>query len=76
MKAILTNYYVQPHEHVIHEDVVEVGTIGSRRILKCKKCGYEWTEHLNSPMVLDEDVANNLQDYYGSDKIIWCSQLK
>ena len=75
MKAILTNYYTTPYEHMIHENVIEVGTKGNRRVLKCMTCGYEWEEHINSPMILDEDVANNLSEYYNG-KIVYCSKLK
>ena len=65
MKAIETSYYLSPIQHLIHTDVIEVerSHLGNREF-KCRCCGKQWTETINSPLVLQDEVANNLDKYY------------
>lgn len=75
MIAVHTNYYVEPHETIVHSNVVEIGKVGSRRTFKCLCCGLEWREAINNPLVVeDKDVENNLSSYY--PKTIRCEKLK
>ena len=72
MKAVETNYYVQPHQTIIHADVVEVDRkIKAHREFRCMCCGRQWTENINIPQVIeDPKVENNLNEYYS--QITYC----
>lgn len=75
MIAVLTNHYVEPHETIVHGNVIEVGKEHSHRMLKCLCCGHEWLETINSPVVIeDKEIENNLSSYY--PKTIRCEKLK
>ena len=76
MKAVFVNHYSSPHQVVIHKDVVEMEkTHGRNREFRCKCCGLEWIENINSPQILSDEVANNLEKYYGHDELYECSKV-
>jgi len=63
---------------ILHTDVVELkgeerhlGTPKYRQF-KCKCCGSEWIENINSPLIIDDETANNINQYY--DNVITCDK--
>lgn len=75
MIAVLTNYYVEPHETIVHSNVIEVKKHQTNREFKCICCGKQWIENINSPVVIeDKEIENNLSSYY--PKTIQCEKLK
>lgn len=75
MKAIETNHYSTPVSHIIHNDVIEVERthLGNREF-KCRCCGKQWTESLNSAQILPNEVEKNLDKYYRNYQS--CKNLK
>ena len=62
---------------ILHTDVVELKgeekkNLNSREF-KCKCCGRTWTENINSPQIIDDEIANNINEYY--ERIITCDKL-
>ena len=78
MKAVQVYYQCKGKPAIVHADVEEI-PIEERKILtrqefRCRHCGERWTEAINSPIVLDQVVENNLGDYYRNT--IYCQQVK
>ena len=78
MKAIQVYYQCKGTPAIVHADVEEI-PVEERKILTsrefhCRHCGERWVESINSPIVLDQVVENNLDDYYRN--IIYCQQEK
>lgn len=50
---------------IIHKNVIEVlPKKTANRRFKCLCCKKEWVETINSPQIVEEEVANNLKAYY------------
>lgn len=74
MKAIQFLYYKKPEEYLLHSNVVEVEKRTLNREFKCLCCGVQWTETINSPGILDEDVERNLYKYYPKEEVVLCTK--
>lgn len=77
MKAIETSYYVTPYQAVLHKDVVEVeSTHMGYHFFRCKCCGHKWKQTLNSPQIIEDEVANNIKEYVTHNvKVIDCTEV-
>lgn len=64
MKAVSTSYYRGFEEHLVHTNVVEMPKVCANREFKCLHCGKQWTEHINSPQIISEEVERNFKDYF------------
>ena len=64
MKAVLTSYYRGYKEHWVYTDVIEVPKVCANREFKCLHCGQQWTEHINSPQIISEEVEKDFKDYF------------
>ena len=78
MKAVQVYYQCKGTLAIAHADVEEIPIeerkILTRREFRCRHCGERWIEAINSPIVLDQVVENNLGDYYRNT--IYCQQVK
>ena len=78
MKAVQVYYQCKGAPAIVHADVEEIPIeerkILTRREFHCRHCGNRWIEAINSPIVLDQVVENNLDDYYRN--IIYCQHGK
>ena len=78
MKAVQVYYQCKGTLAIVHADVEEIPIeerkILTRREFRCRHCGERWIEAINSPIVLDQVVENNLDDYYRN--IIYCQHGK
>lgn len=53
---------------VLHKNVIEI----SKNVFKCKDCGAEWKQKINSPQVITEEEFSHYKKY----KIIDCKELR
>ena len=78
MKAIQVYYQCKGTPAIVHADVEEIPIeerkILTRREFRCRHCGERWVEAINSPIILDQVVEHNLDNYYRN--IIYCQQGK
>ena len=78
MKAVQVYYQCKGIPAIVHADVEEIPyeekSIFTSREFRCRHCGDRWVETINSPIVLDQVVENNLGDYYRNT--IYCQQVK
>lgn len=78
MKAIQVYYQCNGAPAIVHADVEEIPIeerkILTRREFRCRHCGERWVEAINSPIILDQVVEHNLDNYYRN--IIYCQQGK
>lgn len=52
---------------ILHTDVVETSIdhhLGHNKVFKCRHCGSEWVQSINSPQILSEDVEKEIREYY------------
>lgn len=69
MKAIDVLRYDErhPHQAILHNNVIETGEkIGQRKVLQCTDCGFEWTEQINAPQILQQNIVDEIDEYYPS----------
>ncbi len=51
--------------NLLHTKVIEVHSDNPKyRRFKCLRCGAEWKDCTTSPILIDEEIAKNLKDYY------------
>ena len=75
MKAIFSSYYNGRWNHLVHTDVTEVQRTCANREFRCLHCGQQWTESINSPQIISEDVEKNFDEYYPHN-VTYCEQPK
>lgn len=56
---------------LIHPDVVEVPSGRMNRMFKCQLCGREWIETINSPQIIDDNMASYLKEN-SPEPIVYC----
>ena len=78
MKAVQVYYQCKGTPAIVHADVEEIPyeerNILTNREFRCRHCGKRWVESLNSPIIIDHVVENNLGNYYKN--IIYCQHVK